>query len=111
MRVDKTCLMALERTLHLFRDPARLVQDHPTYRMLATPPEALAAGDDGLECIGQIIDRAHNYIVRQGWMLIEHGSTQQRAVRKLLEAQRYYDITCYQDAAGHDRLTECRFVE
>jgi len=75
------------------------------------PPEALAAGDDGLECIGQIIDRAHNYIVRQGWMLIEHGSTQQRPVRKLLEAQRYYDITCYQDAAGHDRVTECRFVE
>ena len=75
------------------------------------PPEALAAGDDGLSAIRAIIDRAHNYIVRQGWMLIEHGSEQRRAVTKLLEAQRYYDIACYQDAAGHDRLTECRFVE
>jgi release factor glutamine methyltransferase len=75
------------------------------------PPEALAAGKDGLASIRAIIDRAHNYIVRQGWMLIEHGADQRRAVRKLLEAQRYYDIECYQDAAGHDRVTECRFVE
>ena len=41
LRVDKTCLMALERTLHLFRDPDRLVREHPTYRMLAAPLEAL----------------------------------------------------------------------
>ena len=75
------------------------------------PPEALAAGDEGMDCIEAIIDRAHNYIVRQGWMLLEHGEAQARFVRRLLEAQRYYDICCYQDAAGHDRVTECRFVE
>jgi release factor glutamine methyltransferase len=75
------------------------------------PQDALAGGDDGLECIRAIIDRAHNYIVRQGWMLLEHGADQQRAVQRLLEAQRYYDICCYQDLAGHDRVTECRFVE
>ena len=75
------------------------------------PQDALAGGDDGLECIRAIIDRAHNYIVRQGWMLLEHGADQQKAVQRLLEAQRYYDIHCYQDLAGHDRITECRFVE
>jgi release factor glutamine methyltransferase len=75
------------------------------------PPDALAGGDDGLESFRAIIDRAHNYIVRQGWMLLEHGADQQRPVQRLLEAQRYYDITCFQDAAGHDRVTECRFVE
>jgi len=37
VRVDKTCLLVLERTLALFRDPGRLARDHPTYRMLATP--------------------------------------------------------------------------
>ncbi len=37
VRVDKTCLMVLERTLQLFRDPSRLAREHPTYRMLATP--------------------------------------------------------------------------
>lgn len=75
------------------------------------PAEALAAGDEGMDCIEEIIDRAHNYIVRQGWMLIEHGEAQARVVRRLLEKQRYYDICCYQDDAEHDRVTECRFVE
>ncbi len=42
-RADKTCLMALERTLHLFRDPDRLVREHPTYRMLTTSQDDLHA--------------------------------------------------------------------
>lgn len=41
MRVDKTCLMVLERTLQLFRNPARLAEAHPTYRMLSTPLDIL----------------------------------------------------------------------
>ncbi len=41
VRVDKTCLMVLERTLHLFRDPERLRRKHPTYRMICTPVETL----------------------------------------------------------------------
>ncbi len=40
-RVDKFCLMALERTLHLFRDPDRLAEVHPLYRMLGESNEAL----------------------------------------------------------------------
>jgi L-seryl-tRNA(Ser) seleniumtransferase len=41
LRVDKTCLMVLERTLQLFRDPARLRNEHPTYRMICAPTETL----------------------------------------------------------------------
>jgi L-seryl-tRNA(Ser) seleniumtransferase len=41
VRVDKTCLMVLERTLQLFRDPAILSSEHPTYRMITAPPDAL----------------------------------------------------------------------
>ena len=37
LRVDKTCLMMLERTLHLFRDPHRLAENHPLYQMIASP--------------------------------------------------------------------------
>lgn len=48
LRPDKTCLMALERTLHMFRDPDRLVREHPTYRMLATPAEKLRERADAL---------------------------------------------------------------
>lgn len=43
LRVDKTCLMVLERTLQLFRDPEQLRREHPLYRMLSTPLETLRA--------------------------------------------------------------------
>ncbi len=35
LRVDKTCLMVLERTLELFRNPATLTETHPLYRMIS----------------------------------------------------------------------------
>lgn len=41
LRPDKMCLMVLERTLHLFRDPKRLLREHPLYSMLTATPEAL----------------------------------------------------------------------
>jgi L-seryl-tRNA(Ser) seleniumtransferase len=43
MRVDKTCLMVLERTLQLFRSPDLLRREHPTYRMMALDAQALRA--------------------------------------------------------------------
>jgi len=48
MRADKSCLMVLERTLQMFRDPEKLPQVHPTYRMLATPIETLKARAESL---------------------------------------------------------------
>ena len=75
------------------------------------PRLALDAGPGGMECFRAIVDRAHNYIVRQGWLLLEHGATQHIPLRRLLEAQHYHDITMHKDGAGHDRVTECRFVE
>jgi len=51
LRVDKTAVMVLERTLRLFRDPDRLRREHPTYRMLTTPL-------DVLQTRAQALDRA-----------------------------------------------------
>lgn len=75
------------------------------------PRLALDAGESGMSCFRAILERAHNYIVRQGWLLLEHGADQHLPLRRLLEAQHYHDITIHKDAAGHDRVTECRFVE
>ncbi len=62
LRPDKTCLMALERTLQMFRDPDRLIRDHPTYRMLATPAEKLRARADAL--LAEIAERATGFDAR-----------------------------------------------
>jgi L-seryl-tRNA(Ser) seleniumtransferase len=48
MRADKSCLMVLERTLQMFRDPEKLAETHPLYRMLATPDETLKARAEAL---------------------------------------------------------------
>ena len=75
------------------------------------PRLALDAGAGGMNCFRAILERAHNYIVRQGWLLLEHGPDQHMALRRLMEAQHYHDITLHKDGAGRDRVTECRFVE
>ena len=41
MRVDKTCLITLERTMMMFRDFDKLCKHHPTYRMLSTTQDEL----------------------------------------------------------------------
>jgi L-seryl-tRNA(Ser) seleniumtransferase len=48
VRVDKTCLMVLERTLQMFRDPELLKREHPTYRMISSTPEELATRAEAL---------------------------------------------------------------
>lgn len=75
------------------------------------PRLALDAGPAGMNGFRAIMERAHNYIVRQGWLLLEHGPDQHMPLRRLMEAQHYHDITLHKDAAGRDRVTECRFVE
>jgi release factor glutamine methyltransferase len=95
-------------------NPPYIAEDDPHLTRgdaLFEPRLALDAGPGGMACFRAIIDRAHNYIVRQGWLLLEHGPDQHMPLRRLLEAQHYHDIMIHKDAAGHDRVTECRFVE
>jgi release factor glutamine methyltransferase len=95
-------------------NPPYVAEDDPHLSRgdaLFEPRLALDAGPAGMNCFRAIIDRAHNYIVRQGWLLLEHGPDQHLPLRRLLEAQHYHDITIHKDAAGRDRVTECRFVE
>ena len=59
MRVDKTCLMVLERTLHLFRDPELLRREHPLYRMICTPVEVLRSRAKALaDAVAEAVPKA-----------------------------------------------------
>lgn len=63
-RVDKMCLMAIERTLTLFRDPKRLPQQHALYRMLTMSGETLRSRADALaQAVQAVLPQAQLAVV------------------------------------------------
>ena len=41
-----------------------------------------------------------------GWLVVEHGATQGEAVRALLAAAGFTEVSTFRDLAGHERCTE-----
>lgn len=72
------------------------------------PPGALVAGPDGLDALRAIAAGAHARLVPGGWLLLEHGHDQGRAVRALLGEHGYRDVRTYTDLSGRERVTEGR---
>jgi release factor glutamine methyltransferase len=68
------------------------------------PASALVSGDDGLDDIRHLITKAKNFLVSPGWLLLEHGHDQGRAVITLLQGAGYQRIENHRDLLGNDRL-------
>jgi len=73
------------------------------------PHGALFAGTDGLEALRVITGAAGRHLSRGGWLVVEHGDRQGPAVRGLLTAAGFADVTTHPDLAGLDRCTEGRW--
>ena len=69
------------------------------------PPSALSSGTDGLEAIRRIVTDARVHLERGGWLLLEHGWDQGKAVRALLSAGGYVDVATARDLEGRDRVS------
>lgn len=74
------------------------------------PREALAAGPDGLGAIRRILAAAGTYLVPGGWILVEHGYDQGKAVPALMSAAGFTEVTMHCDLAGLPRATVGRRV-
>jgi len=72
------------------------------------PIEALTSGTDGLADIRQLIADAPPHLQPEGWLIIEHGLDQGRAVRQLFSQAGYRAISTQQDLESRDRLTKGR---
>lgn len=72
------------------------------------PPEALLAGDDGMEIYERLIPQAAAKLVNGGWLALEIGWQQAEAVRSLLQQEPWQDIQTLQDLAGRDRCVVAR---
>ena len=69
------------------------------------PLNALAAGEDGLDCIRQIINQAEQHLNPQGWLLFEHGYDQAEKVAQLLKSANFDPVTSVADLSGIWRVT------
>jgi release factor glutamine methyltransferase len=68
------------------------------------PDGALFAGADGLDDYRIIVPGAVNYLQPDGWLVLEIGYDQGRAVSALLEQQGYREIEVRLDLANLDRI-------
>ena len=68
------------------------------------PITALASGIDGLTDIRIIIDQARVCLKPGGWLLLEHGYRQAKAVMRLMEEAGYQQVTSRKDYGGNDRV-------
>lgn len=69
------------------------------------PISALASGADGLDDIRRIISDCLIHLKPQGWLMLEHGYNQAKAVRALMAITGLVDIETLQDLGGNDRVT------
>lgn len=76
----------------------REVRDHE-------PRAALDGSSDGLSCLRHIISNAHRYLSPAGWLALEMGWDQAKAVESLAAATRKYEsVRILKDYSGHDRV-------
>jgi len=77
--------------------------------LTSEPPTALFAGEDGLDDIKRLVGQAPAYLETGGWLIMEIGYDQGRAVEELLGAQPAFgSFRIVKDYAGLDRLAVAR---
>lgn len=69
------------------------------------PPSALASGRDGLDAIRSIVAAAPGHLLPGGWLLLEHGFDQGPAVRALLAAAGFGEVSTVPDLEARDRVS------
>ncbi|GAB3022882.1 peptide chain release factor N(5)-glutamine methyltransferase [Bowmanella dokdonensis] len=74
------------------------------------PQSALVAEHNGLADLEKIICLAPQYLVDKGWLLLEHGYQQSRAVQDKLIQRGFCHVTTLRDLAGLDRVSLGQYV-
>lgn len=69
------------------------------------PGSALVSGVDGLDDIRDIVSRAPDWLAGRGWLLVEHGYDQARAVQALFRARGFESVESRKDYGQNDRMT------
>jgi release factor glutamine methyltransferase len=74
------------------------------------PLSALAACEDGLADIRQIIAQAPGYLNQGGWLMLEHGYNQADAVQNLYQTAGFAHIQTLRDLGDNPRVTLAQWL-
>ncbi|OCQ51082.1 Release factor glutamine methyltransferase [Photorhabdus australis subsp. thailandensis] len=69
------------------------------------PDSALIAAKQGTADLNTIIDLSRNFLLPDGWLLLEHGWKQGDVVRSLFSESGYHQVATFQDYGGNERIT------
>ena len=69
------------------------------------PRTALASGMDGLDDLRHIVALAPAHLKAGGWLLLEHGWQQGAAVRALLDAAGFSEVSSVRDLENRERVS------
>ncbi|WON78448.1 peptide chain release factor N(5)-glutamine methyltransferase [Serratia sp. UGAL515B_01] len=69
------------------------------------PGSALVAAESGLADLTTIVQQAPDFLLPQGWLLLEHGWQQGENVRKLLNEAGFNAVETHRDYGGNERVT------
>ena len=87
-------------------NPPYIASQDPHLSALAyEPQQALTSGADGLDDIRHIIASASSHLRSGGWLLLEHGYDQARAVCDLLLQHGFIQVQSRRDLAGIERCS------
>ncbi|NIA26525.1 MAG: peptide chain release factor N(5)-glutamine methyltransferase [Desulfobulbaceae bacterium] len=77
--------------------------------LTAEPKLALASGEHGFDAIKLLARDCVSIIADDGLLFLEHGATQKDQVAEILKSYGWTSIQCYDDFAGHPRVTCSHF--
>lgn len=83
--------------------------DEETEKMMKTgwkePQIALKGGKEGLDFITKIIDKAPDFLEKNGYLLIESSIDQTEIIRELMDSENYCNTEIIKDLSGRNRVT------
>ena len=87
-------------------NPPYVAEGDPALAALVHEPRAaLVAGPEGLDALAQICAGAPAHLVAGGLLAVEHGATQDAAVRAMMSAAGLKGVATQSDLAGLPRVT------
>ncbi|MDR0219692.1 MAG: peptide chain release factor N(5)-glutamine methyltransferase [Enterobacteriaceae bacterium] len=102
-----------DRQFHMIVSNPPYIDEHDSHLFEGDvrfePATALIASQNGLADLQAIVEQARDFLLPNGWLLLEHGWKQGAVVRELFLEKGYHQVATFQDYGGNERITVGRW--